>query len=293
MKFPTIKRGSTGQWVRYLQDLLMRNGHFDIIIDGSFGPATEAAVKKTQEELHILADGIVTEHVWEAFSKTVKAEGRICEIPMVTESIIPITKGKRTGAIQEAIEWIVAHNTANPKSTAIGERGWLVNLSNDRSASWHYAVDQIHALLAIPEDEVAYHASDYTANRTSIGVESCESGDLEKVWDNTVGLIAMLLFNHQLGIERLTTHNRWNGKNCPRLLLPKWVQFVADVKATLEFLTRQANGEPEPVPEPEPIPEPPDEEIEPDPIDDEDIDIGLINRILLIIEKLLLRLLGR
>lgn len=275
----TIKRGSTGQLVRHLQDLLKRNGK-EVVIDGSFGPATETAVKELQTELDLTPDGIVTDLVWQKFSKTIKADGKICQVPMITEHVIPIKDGKRSGVKLDSTEWITIHNTANPTSTAVGERNYLLNPDNIRVASWHYAVDENHAVMAIPDDEVAWHAANSIGNHTSIGIESCESGDLEKVWSNTVGLAAKLLYEHNLGIDRLTTHNRWSGKDCPRLILPNWVQFAADVNATLNKLKT-----PEPAYEPDVDPY---QDIK----DEEKVRIA-IEVIMTVIERLLKTLFGR
>ncbi|MFD6638335.1 peptidoglycan-binding protein [Micromonospora chalcea] len=54
----TLKRGSTGQDVRELQDLLNKLGA-RIAVDGDFGPATENAVKALQRLRMLAADGIV------------------------------------------------------------------------------------------------------------------------------------------------------------------------------------------------------------------------------------------
>lgn len=53
---PTLARGSTGEAVKELQRLLL--------VDGIFGPATEAAVKKFQKAHGITADGIVGPYTW-------------------------------------------------------------------------------------------------------------------------------------------------------------------------------------------------------------------------------------
>ena len=37
---------------------------------------------------------------------------------------------------------ITIHSTANANSTALNERAWLDNPTNNRYASWHYCVDE-------------------------------------------------------------------------------------------------------------------------------------------------------
>jgi peptidoglycan hydrolase-like protein with peptidoglycan-binding domain len=57
-EYVTIKRGSKGNLVKYLQ---LRLGLVD---DGDFGPKTEAAVKKLQKEYGLTADGVVGPKTW-------------------------------------------------------------------------------------------------------------------------------------------------------------------------------------------------------------------------------------
>jgi len=62
---PQIKRGSKGKAVKVLQVIL---GGLDI--DGSFGPATQAAVLAFQKNHGLEADGIVGPHTWKALLNT-------------------------------------------------------------------------------------------------------------------------------------------------------------------------------------------------------------------------------
>ena len=63
MVLPNLKRGSKGKSVNALQMLLRGNGH-DIDVDGSYGPATEAAVLKYQRTQAIAADGMCGVQTW-------------------------------------------------------------------------------------------------------------------------------------------------------------------------------------------------------------------------------------
>ena len=60
-----LRRGSSGQEVRYLQRLLSRNG-YDLELDGAFGPVTELAVMQYQKERGLEADGIAGPRTWAA-----------------------------------------------------------------------------------------------------------------------------------------------------------------------------------------------------------------------------------
>ncbi|WP_413166770.1 peptidoglycan-binding domain-containing protein [Capilliphycus salinus ALCB114379] len=63
---PLLRRGSKGGDVKYVQAEL--NNHFgaNLAVDGAFGPATEAAVKKYQSKMGLVPDGIVGRLTWNA-----------------------------------------------------------------------------------------------------------------------------------------------------------------------------------------------------------------------------------
>ena len=68
---PTIRRGSTGEDVKYAQEILIRLG-YDLGTygaDGKFGAKTETAVKAFQKANGLNADGIVGPLTWEALEK--------------------------------------------------------------------------------------------------------------------------------------------------------------------------------------------------------------------------------
>lgn len=60
---PVLRRGSEGEYVEMLQRALVAM-HFDIAIDGDFGPATEAAVRGYQRARKLVPDGIVGPRTW-------------------------------------------------------------------------------------------------------------------------------------------------------------------------------------------------------------------------------------
>lgn len=134
---------------------------------------------------------------------------------------------------------ITIHNTGNIASSAANERGWLTNPSNGRTASFHIAVDEHEAVECIPLNEHAWHAGDgsgsSSGNKTSIGIEICESGNYNKTLDNAAELVANMLKERGWGVDRLRRHYDWNGKICPRLMYEGgkwtgWTQFKARVK---------------------------------------------------------------
>jgi len=151
---------------------------------------------------------------------------------------------RRPGTRMEA-STITIHNTSNPSSTARNERSWLTNSLNTRTASFHIVIDDEEAIEVIPLNEVAWHAGDgsqsSSGNRTSIGIEICESGNYEQTLKYAARLVAGMLFERNWGIDRLRRHYDWSGKNCPRLMNADgkwtgWRTFVENVASNLTQL---------------------------------------------------------
>jgi N-acetylmuramoyl-L-alanine amidase CwlA len=145
---------------------------------------------------------------------------------------------------------ITIHNTGNPSSTAANERTWLTNPTNLRQASFHIAVDEREAVECIPLNENAWHAGDGSSaksgNRTSIGIEICESGNYAKTLDNAATLVASMLKERGWGVDRLRRHFDWSGKICPRLMYDGgkwtgWIAFKASVQAKLNNAEKAVN----------------------------------------------------
>jgi peptidoglycan hydrolase-like protein with peptidoglycan-binding domain len=69
--WPLVKGGDAQHPVQTLQYLLRARGHF-VAVDGSFGPATDAAVRAFQQERHLAVDGVVGPNTWSALIVTVR-----------------------------------------------------------------------------------------------------------------------------------------------------------------------------------------------------------------------------
>lgn len=63
MTHPTLRRSARGADVRRLQDLLNGKGA-TLVVDGDFGPATEAAVKQAQKKAAQGATGVADHSLW-------------------------------------------------------------------------------------------------------------------------------------------------------------------------------------------------------------------------------------
>ncbi|PYZ99077.1 hypothetical protein CR205_11115 [Alteribacter lacisalsi] len=61
---PVLKKGSSGTAVSDLQRALTNKGYSTKGIDGKFGPATEAAVKKFQKYNKLTVDGVAGPQTW-------------------------------------------------------------------------------------------------------------------------------------------------------------------------------------------------------------------------------------
>ncbi|WP_339306937.1 N-acetylmuramoyl-L-alanine amidase [Paenibacillus sp. FSL R5-0519] len=145
---------------------------------------------------------------------------------------------------------ITIHNTGNPSSSAANERAWLTNGTNSRTASFHVVVDEREVIECIPLNENAWHAGDgsgaSSGNRTSIGIEICESGNYAKTLDNAATLVASMLKERGWGVDRLRRHYDWSGKICPRLMYDGgawtgWGLFKAAVQAKLNERVADSN----------------------------------------------------
>jgi hypothetical protein len=62
--YPCLRRGARGAAVRQLQEALVAHGHSLALLDGIFGPATEAAVKDFQRTEGLTDDGVAGPKTW-------------------------------------------------------------------------------------------------------------------------------------------------------------------------------------------------------------------------------------
>jgi hypothetical protein len=60
----TLRKGTSGDAVRYLQGVIANRAGGSIVVDGKFGPQTEARVKDCQRLLGVKTTGIVSKQVW-------------------------------------------------------------------------------------------------------------------------------------------------------------------------------------------------------------------------------------
>lgn len=137
---------------------------------------------------------------------------------------------------------IVVHETANDAS-AQNEINYM--RTNDKESSFHFAVDDKHVVQGIPLDRNAWHAGDGNGkgNREGIAIEICYSKSGGERWrksvDRAAQLVAEFLRERGWGINRVTKHQDYSGKNCPHRILSDygWNNFLNLVSGYLNGTT--------------------------------------------------------
>ncbi|HFI0648238.1 TPA: N-acetylmuramoyl-L-alanine amidase [Streptococcus suis] len=152
-------------------------------------------------------------------------------------------------------QWLTIHNTAN-NASALAEISYMNGNWNE--VSYHWAVDDVQAIQAIPHNRNAWHCGDGTngtGNRKSIGIEICYSltpghPKYAKAEDNGAKLAAIILHQMGWGIDRIRKHQDWSGKYCPHRILDNgnWEGFKGKVQAYLLQLQGKAVVAPQPAP---------------------------------------------
>jgi N-acetylmuramoyl-L-alanine amidase len=134
-------------------------------------------------------------------------------------------------------KYITIHNTGNSNkgADAKSHARYLGNGAGGRSASWHYTVDDKTIIQHLPDNRSGWHCTDGNGpgNRSSIGIEICENGDgdMKKAEENAIELIRFLMMKHRIPIENVVPHRKWYpAKYCPRKILPRWDEFIKDIK---------------------------------------------------------------
>lgn len=137
---------------------------------------------------------------------------------------------------------VTIHQTGNTgNSSADNEIAYMISNSNE--VSYHFAVDEEHAVQGLPLNRNGWHAGDGNGdgNRHTIGIEICRdySPDREqydKAVDNGARLAATILKEYGWDIDHLYKHEDWSGKHCPAIILNegKWDWFKAKVQSYLD-----------------------------------------------------------
>lgn len=135
-------------------------------------------------------------------------------------------------------KFIIVHNTENDAS-ADNEISYMRN--NNDEVSFHIAVDDKEAVQGIPFNRNSWNAGDGgkgKGNRYGIAIEICYSKSggerFIKAEQNAAKLIAQLLKERGWGIDKVTKHQDYSGKYCPRRTLDMgWERFLNMIRAEL------------------------------------------------------------
>lgn len=133
---------------------------------------------------------------------------------------------------------ITVHNTANSAS-ADAEVSYMI--SNNNEVSYHFAVDENHAVQGLPLNRNAWHCGDGNGkgNRKTIAIEICRSTSedeslFDRAEENAAELIAALCKEYGWTTDDIYTHQHWNGKYCPHKTLDRgWERFLDMVREKL------------------------------------------------------------
>lgn len=117
----------------------------------------------------------------------------------------------------------------------------LFSIRNNNEVSFHFAVDDREIVQGIPLERNAWHAGDGNGkgNREGIAIEICYSKSGGDRWlaaiNNAARFIAQLLKERNWGIDKVTKHQDYNGKNCPHRILDElgWENFIKMVNEQL------------------------------------------------------------
>lgn len=133
-----LRKGSTGDEVKELQQKLTTLGYSLGSIDGDFGDKTLAAVKKFQSDYSLEVDGVVGNQTWNALDKAIAAKASASYVVRVTTDTLNIRKGAGTnyavvGCIRDRGAYTIVEEKAGTgaskwgllKAYASGKNGWI------------------------------------------------------------------------------------------------------------------------------------------------------------------------
>ncbi|UNP77150.1 S-layer homology domain-containing protein [Bacillus nitratireducens] len=137
-------------------------------------------------------------------------------------------------------KYITIHETANTSkgANALNHAKYLDSQARgntDRSASWHFTVDDKEIYQHLPLNEVGWHAGNKTGNYESIGIEIAvnSDGDYAKAVENARKLAAYLMNELNISLDHVQKHQFWSGKNCPAFMIQRgqWNAFLQGTNA--------------------------------------------------------------
>jgi hypothetical protein len=155
----------------------------------------------------------------------------------VIQKLIPTSRYNWKSLKEMQPSGLCVHNTAN-EAPAENEVSYMIN--TDSKTSFHYAVDDVKAVQALPENRTGWHAGDNlgNGNMKHIGIEICYSlakklpekevyAKFDKAEKNATILIVDMLRRYNWGMDHVKKHQDFSGKYCPhRTLDLGWSRFL-------------------------------------------------------------------
>lgn len=164
------------------------------------------------------------------------------EPPAITEDLLEINEYSRPGTKLKKVKSIFVHYTANPGTSAQGNRSYFANLAetHERAASAHFIIGYDGEVIqCIPREEQAYAV--ISRNEDSLSIECCyldEDGKFTKeTYDTLIHMLAWLTQEYHLTTDNILRHYDCGGKLCPLYYVEHedaWEQMLADVDRYIE-----------------------------------------------------------
>ncbi len=141
-----------------------------------------------------------------------------------------IPKSNRTSRPQNKLipRHITIHNTGNKGASAKANSDYVDNATG--YVSWHFTIGNGIVFQELPITENAWAAGDGSkgeGNRKSIHLEIAE---VPGAYETAVQFIKDLMNYLDFTTDNIYPHKHWSGKQCPRLILPKWDKFIEELK---------------------------------------------------------------
>ncbi len=134
---------------------------------------------------------------------------------------------------------ITVHQTGNVSAGAnAAAHADLQSRGNVRSASWHWTVDDTEAVQSFTHATRCWHAGTSAGNNTSVGIEVCVNcdGDYSRALQNAAELVAYVMRQTGVPVDRVVQHKHWSGKDCPEQIRAGkagvgWTAFLEMVRS--------------------------------------------------------------
>lgn len=147
---PLVRKGSSGVYVRILQDKLKKVG-YTITVDGSFGDATYRSVVDYQTKKQISIDGVVGDGTWNILNKEVPYKWQQIPFPTLNKSAKHAIDTLKAIASLTGTDYKLLYTFASIESNF----DYLVKASTSSAVGWFQFLDLTYT------DELAKHGKKY------------------------------------------------------------------------------------------------------------------------------------